>query len=358
MSEATPSTNGLPSKRVIAVRFLLSLLPLVVFVWILRKVELPLLPNAEALHRVSVLGVVGYTGWFLVALVVRGIRWRYLINSLTPMSLRTAFDITSIGNAAIVLLPMRSGEFVRPLLAKRRGISSVAALSTIGAERIIDGLAVGLIVFVSLSLAPGHPQGLEILPLQFRDPSLVTRAARFALIGFSLALVALLVFYFHQAVMQRVIQASLGRLSPRLADNLNVLLGRLASGLSFLKDHRAAATYLGLTVLYWTMQLVGIHLLMWVCGFEHVRFIETCAVTGVFALGFLLPSPPGFFGAFQTTFYAGLLLYFPTVQVINAGACVVFFTYLVQIGLTLLLGLFCYLREFTWGGPAVGEPRA
>lgn len=349
MTENGPPSRTLPSKRAILVRFALSLLPLLLFIWILRKVELPLLPSREALKAVSVLGIVGYGFWFFGVLCVRGTRWVYLVRAFAPMSVKTAFDLTSIGNAAIVLLPMRSGEFVRPLLAKRRGLSSVAILSTVGAERIIDGLAVGLIVFVSLSLAPGRPSGLEILPPAFRDPSLVTRAARYALGGFATALFVLLLFYWNESKVRRFNLVTLGRLSVGFAERTNEMLSRIAAGLSFLTDRKAATAYLIHTIVYWGLHLTGIHLLLLACGFEQVRFIESCAITGVFALGFLLPSPPGFFGAFQTTFYAGLLLYFPTARVVSTGACVVFFAYVIQLGLTVLLGVFSYLREFVWG---------
>jgi len=93
------------------------------------------------------------------------------------------------------------------------------------------------------------------------------------------------------------------------------------------------------------MQVSGIWLLLYGCGFHEIRFVEACAITGVFALGFMLPAPPGFFGAFQATFYAGLLLYFSDVRVRTDGAAAVFFAYLIQMGNTILVGLIGWLRE-------------
>jgi uncharacterized protein (TIRG00374 family) len=355
MSDVTPSTDSIPSKRVFFVRYLLSLLPLGIFVWILRKIDLPLFPSAEALHHTNSLWLTFYGILIFVTLVVRGGRWRFLVQAFAPINPRVSFDITSIANAALILLPMRTGEFVRPLLARRRGISPVAAFSSIAAERIIDGFAVGLIVFVSLSLAPGHPQGLELLPTQFRDPGLVNRAARFALLGFSGALVGIFLFYVKQDLMQRLFEATLGKVSLRLAEKICQILRKIASGLAFLTDVKSASIYLGLTVLFWGLHLVGLHLLLAASGFENIHFIESCAVLGVFALGFLLPSPPGFFGAFQTTFYAGLLLYYPPQQVTNAGACAVFFAYAIQMTETLALGVFCYLREYVFSRESVPQ---
>ena len=48
---------------------------------------------------------------------------------------------------AILALPARLGEFVRPGLLRRRGVSASAALGTVAVERIVDGLLISLFVF-------------------------------------------------------------------------------------------------------------------------------------------------------------------------------------------------------------------
>ena len=57
--------------------------------------------------------------------------------------------ISSVGFMAILALPARLGEFVRPGLLRKRGISASAALGTVAVERIVDGLLVSLFVFVA-----------------------------------------------------------------------------------------------------------------------------------------------------------------------------------------------------------------
>jgi uncharacterized protein (TIRG00374 family) len=341
----TASKLSLPSKRSIFLRLLLSLVPLLVFVWILKKVKLPLLPDATVLGNVNWPLITVYGVGFFVSQLVRGVRWKWLVDAFTPISMRASLVLTAMGNAAIVLLPMRSGEVIRPLLARRQGISPIAAASTIGAERVIDGLVVGLLVTTFLSIAPGDPTRFAILPPQFRDPRLLSRVAKGALFGFSGALLALTLFFFQEPRMARLVDATVGRLSPRLSKAITTFSTKLASGLSFLRNRRSATGYLAFTALYWGMQAVLKHWLILGCGFTDVQFVESCAVLAVFALGFLLPSPPGFFGAFQTSLYAGLLLYFPTERVVREGSLVVFFAYAVQLGVTLLLGLLCYLSE-------------
>lgn len=333
------------SKRTVLLRLLASIPLLVVFVWILRAGALPIVPGRESLQKANKAIVVFYAFWFFVVQASRGVRWNWLLKPFSPVPLKVAVDLTAIGNAALVLLPMRAGEFVRPVLARRYGVSGFAAASTIGAERIIDGLCVGLILFTSVSLAPGHPTALELAGPTFRDPAIISRAARLALIGFSLAFLLLVLFRWQQALMSRVIHQTLGRISEKLSKKVCSMLERMASGLEFLRDRSSASIYLLLTAVYWLMQVSGIWLLLYGCGFYEIRFVEACAITGVFALGFMLPAPPGFFGAFQATFYAGLLLYFADVRVRTDGAAAVFFAYLIQMGNTVLVGLIGWLRE-------------
>lgn len=350
----TESSSILPQRlsgRTVLLRLALSVLPLALFVWVLEKYKLPLLPSAEARSHASASGVVLYGFWVLALFILRGIRWRWLVGAFTPISTGLSVILTSIGNMAIVLLPLRAGEFVRPLIAKRYGISSLAVASTIGAERIIDGWCVGALVAVSLSLAPGHPEGLEILPAAFRDPTLVTRVARLALIGFTLAMVGLGVLYFNSARVSRLLEQRILRLWPRLAQVTAERLSAFTSGLSFLRNGKPTFIYVAVTIGYWILHAVGMHLLLHACGFPDARLVESAAITGVFALGFLLPSPPGFFGAFQTTLYAGLLLYFPVARVVREGSSVVFFAYSMQLGQTLLLGLGCYIIELLRARP-------
>ncbi len=340
-----PATGTPTSRRPIMPRLLVSVALLGVFVWILHAGALPIVPAREALARANRGAVIAYFLWFFVIQASRGVRWSWLLKPFSPLPLKVAVDLTAIGNAALVLLPLRSGEFVRPLLARRYGVSTLAAASTIGAERVIDGLCVSLMLSAALALAPGHPAEFELPGATLRDPTLIGRAARLALGGFALALATLILLHWQARWMSRLIHGTLGRFSARLAQRLTTGLERLVAGLAFLRDRSSAGKYVSFTLVYWLAQVSAMWLLLRGCGFSELRFVEAAAVAGVLALGFLLPAPPGFFGAFQATFYAGLLLYFPAARVKTDGAAAVFFAYLGQIGNTLLVGLIAWWHE-------------
>src|SRR5262245_53238863 len=94
--------------------------------------------------------LLGYVGLLVIVQLTRSLRWRYL---LAPLGVRIPngplLAISSVGFMAILALPARLGELVRPGLMRKRGISASAALGTVGVERIIDGLLVSLFVFIA-----------------------------------------------------------------------------------------------------------------------------------------------------------------------------------------------------------------
>ena len=66
---------------------------------------------------------------------------------------------------------------------------------------------------------------------------------------------------------------------------------------------------------------------------------------GVLGLGIIVPGAPGYFGAFQTSVYAGLALYFADAVVLGSGSVFVFFLYVSQLGMMFLLAVLAGLMD-------------
>jgi len=91
----------------------------------------------------------GWLGLQIIVHLCRSLRWNEL---LAPLGVRVPagplLAISSVGFMAILALPVRLGEFVRPgLLAKGGYSTAAAALGTVAVERIVDGLIISLLVF-------------------------------------------------------------------------------------------------------------------------------------------------------------------------------------------------------------------
>src|SRR6185295_8913803 len=100
-------------------KLLLSLLPAVVFVWLMQSGSLRLVPPKEELARVAPGTIPLYIAVWCVMYLVRLARWYWLIAPVQRVPLPTVLRVGGVGLFAIALLPFRMGEVVRPLLIRR-----------------------------------------------------------------------------------------------------------------------------------------------------------------------------------------------------------------------------------------------
>src|SRR5215467_2409168 len=79
----------------------------------------------------------------LMSLVIRSVRWQYLLEPLGHASFGNAFRATAVGFAASSILPARAGEVIRPyFLARHENMTATGAFATIILERVLDVLTV------------------------------------------------------------------------------------------------------------------------------------------------------------------------------------------------------------------------
>ncbi len=326
------------------------------FVWLLRAGGLPVVPERSAFDGLRWWVVPVYALIWLVVLALRSARWHLLLAPIQVVPLKRIMTVSLIGTAALILLPFRLGELVRPALIRKKGeLSGWAATGTVGAERIIDGLILSLLLLAALPLASTLsplPHRIGNLPV---SPAIVPRAAYSAAVLFALAFVAMAIFYWHREFARKLTHRVVGIVSTRFADGLSSAVERLASGFGFLPRLRYSLPYVLVTLAYWAVNVAGFQFLMWGVGLDGVTFTRACVVIGVLALGILLPSAPGFFGAFQLSLYAGLAMFFAPDRVVSSGAAFVFIVYVTQISLGILAGAVSLWIEHVSAGELVAS---
>jgi glycosyltransferase 2 family protein len=316
------------------------------FAWLLHAGALPIVPPAGAFLRFRWWAVPGYALLWLTVLLLRSGRWHFLLAPIETVALKRILTVSLIGNAAVILLPFRLGELVRPTMIRKKGtLSGWAATGTVGAERIIDGLVLSGLLLVALPLASPHvplPDKIGNLPI---SPSVVPKAAYSALAVFAMAFLAMGTFYWRRDWARRVTRRVVGVVSIRLADTLSSAVERVASGLGFLPRVRFTGPFVALTLLYWCVSVAGIQFLLWGAGIDGATFARAGVIMGVLGLGVVLPNAPGFFGAFQISLYAALALFFSPDIVVSSGAAFVFVAYVAQVGIGLLAGFVSLLID-------------
>jgi len=326
--------------RAHGVKLAVSLVIAGAFVWTFQRGGLPLLPPWDALEEMDR----GLFGAYLVVcagwMVLRAARWRHLLAPIAQVPLRRVIAVSFVGYTAVLLLPLRAGEFVRPYLIGRDGkVSMVAATGTIGAERVIDGLFLTLVLGACLQVA--HP--LSPLPDHIGKLAIPVAAVPFyaylALAGFLFAFAMMALFYWRAHWGDVLIGQTLGGISPKLAARVASLVKRLASGLKFLPNMKHVGPFMAETVVYWAMNGFCIWLLAKACRLDDLTLVQAFVVLGVLGVGIIVPAGPGLFGAFQASTYAALAMYFHDDVVLGRGAVFVFVLYVSQVVLQVAAGV-------------------
>jgi uncharacterized membrane protein YbhN (UPF0104 family) len=275
----------------------------------------------------------------------RSVRWRFLLRGVTEVPKKRLLAVSWIGFAAILLMPFRIGEFVRPYLIRTRpeqrragekAISMTAATSSIVAERIFDGLYLAIVLALALFFVPTvHPLPDRVVGIPVSVEHV--RMSGYAMSGlFFPACAVLVVFYFARSWAHRTTLAIVGKVSMRLAEKLAITAEKFADGLHVFGRGRDLGGFFVETTLYWGFNALGMWFLAWGCGVVHAdgtgpSFGEACALMGMLGCAILIPGPPGLIGVFQAGIYAGMTMFYPTSVVVGPGAAYVFVMYASQV---------------------------
>ena len=276
---------------------------------------------------------------------VRLLRWGILVRAVAPVPSRKLLTIGSIGFMAIDLLPVRLGEFVRPVLLQRRaGVPLGAGMATIVAERIMDLIAVQLALFLALASADLPP--LHV-PLFDRTVDLGVEGRAVALAA--LALLGLPAFGLVLAgerglrvlrLLARLLPQRLSALSLSLVASFQDALGRIGQPVALVQAGV-------LTLVAWTLNVLVLWALLFALNITSLGFAEATVVMLVVAVCIMLPAPAGGLGVFEAGGVAGLMLY--GIAQAQAGAFAVSL-HATHVGVIVVIGAIMLAIEGTsWG---------
>ena len=317
--------------------------------WTVHAGGLKLVPASGDFSTVRWWALGLYVPLWLVMTWFRSVRWRFLLRQIVEVPKRRLFAVSCVGFCAILLLPFRLGELVRPYMLRARAgekspgvpiLSMTAGTSTVIAERVIDGFVLSLVLAGVLLWVPTvHPLPDHVVGLPISVASV--RAAGFVMLGgFTVALVTIATFYFARAWAHRATFVVFGKISPRLAGTLAGFAEKLADGLHVFGRGRDALGFIAETLAYWLFNALGMWVLALGCGIVHgdgsaITLAESAGLMGMLGCTILIPGPPGLLGVFQAGIYAAMTMYFPTDIVIGPGAAYVFLLYIGQLVLQI-----------------------
>lgn len=291
-------------------KLLLSLVVGAVCVWFaLQKIDVA--KTIEALSQIPATAVLIYAGTMVFTHLFRAWRWTFLLHPIgVKLRLSRLLTISSVGFMAILALPVRLGEFIRPYYVVRSGQSRMSAvLGTVAVERIVDGLVISILFFVCYVTSP---PGAYSAGLRF--------AAWLSLLGFlTLTLFLAFALSWPERTVRLVLKVTLlAHLAPKLGERAADKLRALIRGFKVLHEPANLVPFLVHTVLYWGSNGLG----MWLLAREMHLDISlpaayaTMAFTGVLIS---LPNSPGLVGQFHAGVIAGLGAYLPPAVVSTYG---------------------------------------
>jgi uncharacterized protein (TIRG00374 family) len=289
----------------LAINIGLSLLMLGVCVWLVwpgatDRVELERAIDALSLAEFWPY-LAGYLGLLAVTHFCRAWRWN---NLLHPIGVKLApgplLAISSVGFLAILALPARLGELVRPALIRKKGkVSASAALGTVAVERIIDGLLISIFVFGAFFAIRGPDAPGWMMPTAYAALGVFAAALTFLICALK----------WPEGTMRIAMGMTLlPRFAPRIATVIEEKLIAMVGGFRVLTDKKNLIVFCLWSIAYWTANGLSVWVLAQGMHLE-LSVVGAFAVMGLVAVGITLPNSPGLAGQYEWFTQLGLSLY-------------------------------------------------
>lgn len=242
-------------------------------------------------------------------MICRGIRWRFLLpDQAGPhISTRVLVDSIMVGNMASYVLPLRAGEFIRPLLLSfQSSYPFSTTFVSVVIERFFDLSAVLLTFGIVLFFVPEVPDW-----------------AFHGAVGLSIVALAIFLFMLAGSILPKAIMGVaeyvLRFLPAKFQASIHRLLTNLLNGARVLRKPVNLAAVTGLTLVVWLSTYALYYTFLFFFEIDP-SFSMAATVTVFVALAVAAPSAPGFVGVYQIGCMAGFKLFNVDVQVAAAFA--------------------------------------
>jgi len=255
----------------------------------------------RGLHWAEVGSALRHANYFLLlpaaivmffSLYFRAVRWGVLFHPRTHLRVGNLMGTMNIGYSVNNLLPLRVGEFVRAyLIGDAEKVSTAHALSTIVVERVLDVLAVVLMLVLLLPFID--------VPAWAATPALVAGVV-FLVLGVLLATLSL-ARRWALTVVDNGARLLPARHQPRLHEAAESVM----EGFGVLSKPAVLASSVGWSFASWFCSVLTMFIVQQAfdlgVGFEAAPFVVATT-----SLAMLVPASPGYIGTFELVAIKGL----------------------------------------------------
>ncbi len=233
-------------------------------------------------------------GWYILAsmvlmvlsVVLRAIRWQYILEPLQKISFHPLFGSTMIGYFGNSVLPFRLGELLRAYsISRSEKISTSAAFGTIVLERVLDMIGMLVVMIFFFSVYP-FPAWLKFSGL---IAGLGTAILVLMLVGLALA---------QSEIQQRIFGWKL--FQNKIGKKITRIINNLVSGLIALKSTNHVVIVTLLTLIMWLVYYACTYLVVLSVDVP-VNWIAVGVTLVATTLAITIPAAPGYIGTYHAT---------------------------------------------------------
>lgn len=254
------------------------------------QVDVASLPGHLA--RTPVWALAGATSLLAVNLVLYAVRWRVLLRAAgSDVPARALLPAILLASGANAVLPGRAGDLLRVESARERfGVRPAHALGTLFLERLLDGVALSVLLVVAalaLHLPPAALAGAFVL-----------------LVLVALGVVLTLLAARRPARAARLLTRATGRLPARVRPAVERSVTGFLAGLGAFADRRALARAVLLSFLMWPPEIAMFAVMGHGLGLE-LPLASYVAIGALANIALSLPLTPAGLGTYDAAVVLG-----------------------------------------------------
>lgn len=262
-------------------------------IYVLRRISLDAM--VSSLREAQYAWVVPSVVLTIVAMWLRGARWRAIFAAPETVSEGQSFAASNVGLMLNNLLPSRAGDVVRVFVLRRAtGLSAVEIGTTVVVERLLDLFVLAL---AGLALWPWLPDRSWIDALGVVCAAVVAGCV-------ALVVVAALVRTPGGTLLVRML-TRLPRVTPERAERIRVAL---AAGAAVIRRPRRLAVCLALSVAIWLAGGLAALVLFPAFGLDAGTLAPWLLLIAN-SLALVVPSSPGTVGVYEASIQASLVAF-------------------------------------------------
>lgn len=253
-------------------------------------------------------------------------KWRWLLAPVGEVSHRDVLYSMSVGYLVNTVLPGRLGELARTYLVARMGrLSPVAVLSTVAVDRIVDVVALSVMLAI-------------VLPMTSLPEWVAQSGLAVGIGGLGLLVICMVMATPRGQMAFRKLLAALPPLPGKAA--IERWAGALMLGLEGLRGAVAILRVFGVTAVIWVITVATFYFAMQAFHIQAPIWAAALALA-LTNLGMVVPSSPGYIGVFHGLVVLALGAYGVGMELALGFAVVVHLIGILPVG---LLGVYALWR--------------